>query len=119
MTPEEVGQAVAAQIEGAEVSVSGGGNWARATVDVPAASWVRAASIARDELGCDFFDWLSAVDELDGYQIVVHVWSTAQRRGLLLRTKLGPENPSLDSLTGVYRGAAWHERETFEMFGVG
>ncbi len=115
MTPSEL----ADLIEGAEVSTSGGGAWARVTIDVPPGAWLDAAFKARDELGCDFFDWLSAVDELDGYYVVVHVWSTTQKHGVLLRTKLSPEEASLPSLTGVYPGATWHERETAEMFGIG
>lgn len=118
-TPEELGQQLAGYVDGAEVGVSGGGKWARATVDVPAASWVTAAYAARDELDCNFFDWLSAVDELDGYHVVAHLWSTAQRHGVLIRTKVDAAEPSLASLTTVYPGAAWHERETFEMFGIG
>jgi NADH-quinone oxidoreductase subunit C len=35
------------------------------TVTVPAQAWVTALSCARDELDCDFFDWLTGVDELD------------------------------------------------------
>ncbi len=44
------------------------------TVDVPADRWVEALLLARDGLDCTFFDWLSAVDELeDGFRIVCHV----------------------------------------------
>jgi NADH-quinone oxidoreductase subunit C len=89
-----------------------------ATVTVPAAGWLAALEFARDELGCDFFDWLTAVDEQDaGLAVVAHVYSLAGRHHLLLRTLLLGE-PRLASVTGVYRGAAWHERETSEMFGV-
>jgi NADH-quinone oxidoreductase subunit C len=28
------------------------------------------------------------------------------------------DEPALPTATGVYRGANWHERETYEMFGV-
>ena len=100
-------------------SVSGGGAWARATVDVPAGRWVEAAVAARDELGCDFFDWLSAVDELDeGFSVVVHVWSTTGRYGLLLRTRVPRDAARVDSIVPVYPGAAWPERETHEMFAI-
>jgi NADH-quinone oxidoreductase subunit C len=89
------------------------------TVDVPAAAWVDALTFARDKLGCTFFDWLTAVDELDeGFSVVVHLWSIAERHHLLLRTRVPRENPRLGSATGVFRGANWHERETYEMFGV-
>jgi NADH-quinone oxidoreductase subunit C len=35
----------------------------------------------------------------------------------MIRTRV-PEGASLASITGVFRGAAWHERETHEMFGL-
>jgi NADH-quinone oxidoreductase subunit C len=89
------------------------------TVDVPAAAWVEAMTFARDELGCTFFDWLTAVDELDdGFSVVAHVWSLAERHHLLLRTRVPRDQPRLATATGVFRGASWHERETYEMFGV-
>jgi NADH-quinone oxidoreductase subunit C len=119
MTPEEVGTRLAALVQPAEVSVSGGGGWARATVDVPAGQWRTAVTAARDELDLDFFDWLSAVDELaEGFSIVTHLWSTKGRYGVLIRTRVPREASTVDSIVAVYPGAAWPERETHEMFGV-
>ena len=129
MTPEELGQrAVELLGEGCEASVSGGGKWGRATVDVPPERWVDVVRAVRDELGLDFFDWLSAVDEqgapagpdgpVDGFRIVCHIWSVTDRHGLLLRTLLPRSSPSLGSIVDLFPGAAWHERETHEMFGV-
>lgn len=120
MTPEEVGTALRSAVgDEAVPSVSGGNGWARATVDVRPEHWLRALRAARDELGCDFFDWLSAVDELDeGFSVVAHVWSTARRHGVLIRTRVGREAPAVDSIVEIYGGAAWHERETHEMFGI-
>lgn len=120
VTPEEVGTRLAETLgEDAVVSVSGGGQYARATVDVPATSWRRAAATVRDSLGCDFFDWLSAVDEGEnGFDVVAHVWSTAGRYGVLLRTRVPRESPVVDSIIDIYPGASWNERETREMFGI-
>jgi NADH-quinone oxidoreductase subunit C len=62
---------------------------------------------------------LSAYDDLDrGIAIVAHVWSRTHRRPALLRTHVDRADPRLSSLTAVWAGADWHERETFEMFGV-
>jgi NADH-quinone oxidoreductase subunit C len=89
------------------------------TVLVPPGAWLAALAFARDELGCDFFDWLTAVDELDaGLAVVAHVYSLTGRHHLLVRTLLAPGSAVLPTATAVYRGAAWHERETHEMFGV-
>lgn len=103
-------------------SLSGGGDWARATVEVPPGDWRAAITLARDdaELAMDFFDWLSAVDELEaGFDVIVHLWSTTRRHGVLVVTRL-PERtgPAVDSIVDIFPGAAWHERETHEMFGI-
>lgn len=108
-------------------------------VDVARDGWVAAGRHARDVLGMDFLDWLSAVDEPDraepGLDVVLHVASTASAgddatrrrragaapgrvRRLMLRTAVPDADPVLGSLTEVWPGVAWHERETFEMFGV-
>jgi NADH-quinone oxidoreductase subunit C len=119
MTPEEVAGRLAERIEGATVGLSDGGAFARATIDVPPAAWADAVRAARDDAGCDFFDWLSAVDELDeGFTVVSHLWSTSHRHGLLIRTRVPHGAPTLESIVDIYPGAAWHERETFEMFGI-
>jgi NADH-quinone oxidoreductase subunit C len=132
MTPEEVGTRLVALLEadgvaddvaaGVAVGVSGGGAaHERAVVDVPPARWWAAVQAAREPgaLGCDFFDWLSAVDELDdGFTVVAHLWSTRRRHGLLLRTRVTREDPVVESVVDLFPGAAWHERETYEMFGI-
>jgi NADH-quinone oxidoreductase subunit C len=110
-------------------------------IDVPLAAWVDAARHARDTLQMDFLDWLSAVDQPDGdpagLDVVLHVAATSStgvagdraryQRGdfgtprvsrLLLRTRVPETALVLPSLTGLWRGVAWHERETFEMFGL-
>ncbi|MEU8353760.1 NADH-quinone oxidoreductase subunit C, partial [Streptomyces sp. NPDC048845] len=96
------------------------------TVDVPAESWVLALEIARDALGCTFFDWLSAVDEPGtGFRVSARLVALPDPdrgtgvRALLVRTTVPHDAPVLPTATGVYAGAAWHERETHEMFGVG
>ncbi|MCW2939587.1 MAG: dehydrogenase [Actinomycetia bacterium] len=89
------------------------------TVGVAPDAWVDALKFARDDLGFDFFDWLTGVDELaEGFGIVVHVYAMETRQHLLVRTRVARDDPRLATATDVYRGANWHERETFEMFGV-
>ncbi|MCG0066099.1 dehydrogenase [Streptomyces sp. FBKL.4005] len=89
------------------------------TVDVPPSSWLTALETARTTLSCTFFDWLSAVDEPGtGFRVSAHVVALHPVRRLLVRTTVPHDAPALPSAVGVYAGAAWHERETHEMFGV-
>lgn len=105
------------------------------TVDVPPTSWIAALETARTTLTCTYFDWLSAVDEPGtgpgagpgtgpgtgpgkGFHVSAHVVALSPVRRLLIRTTVPHDAPVLPTAIGVYAGAAWHERETHEMFGV-
>jgi NADH-quinone oxidoreductase subunit C len=94
-----------------------------ATLDVPPDAWVPALTVLRDDAGLSYFDWMSAVDHGDeGFHVVAHVAAVGTAGSVthvLLRTALPALEPSLATATGVFRGAAWHERETYEMFGIG
>ena len=120
---EEVGRQFARAGMDARATADGAGV---PLIDVPAAQWLSAARHVRDSLGMDFPDWLSAVDQPDadpaGLDIVLHVLNSSAAdqapRRLLLSTRLPEGSLVLPSLTGIWPGLAWHERETFEMFGV-
>ena len=91
------------------------------TVDVASPEWVDALVRARDELSCDFFDFLTAVDEQpDGFSVVAHVarHRVGQVDTVIVRTRVERATPVLASVAEVYAGARWHERETHEMFGI-
>lgn len=89
------------------------------TVQVPLQAWRASLYQARDTHGLRFFDWLSAVDELaDGYGVVAHLLDRDTVTHLLISTRVPRADPRLDSVVEVFRGAAWHERETHEMFGI-
>ncbi len=91
------------------------------TADLPREQWVEAATAARDDKvldGC-FFDVLLAVDEHPaGFDVVVRLWSVRARHGFHLRTRCPREDARVPSLRPVFAGAAWHEREAAEMFGL-
>jgi NADH-quinone oxidoreductase subunit C len=89
------------------------------TVPVTAERWHESARVARDELGCRFFNWLSAIDwKEQGFEIVCRVENLDARLAVMLRTRLGPGVDRCSSLTDLFRGADWMERECYDMFGV-
>jgi len=66
---------------------------------------------------------LTAVDNGEGtsprFKGVYHVVSMERREYLRLRVDCdGDEEPKLPTLTAVYSAANWHERETYDMFGI-
>ncbi len=51
------------------------------------------------------------------FQVFARVSSTTTHRGLILKADLDDTDPRIPTITKVYAGADWHERETWEMFG--
>ncbi len=88
-------------------------------VTVAPARWEELARFAKETLGCRFFSFLTAVDwKEQGLEVVAKVDNLDDNVALLLKTRLGPGVSSCASLTPVYRGANWMERECFDMFGI-
>ncbi len=78
----------------------------------------RAALTQMRADGFDFLDYLTAIDRLDAIEVIAHLLRTGTGEHVLVRTLIERESPTLESVTPVYPGAGWHERETAEMLGV-
>jgi NADH:ubiquinone oxidoreductase subunit C len=93
------------------------------TVHVDPARWVEVAERCRDEelLAYDLFDSVFGIDARDeGFDVVAILYATSTGTRVALRARVpgGREAPVIASLTGLFRGADWHERETWDMFGI-
>jgi NADH-quinone oxidoreductase subunit C len=70
------------------------------------------------------FERLSSVTAVDWYpeeprfEVVYHLHSHERNERLRLKCRLPAANPEIDSVTAVWRGANWYERETFDLFGI-
>ncbi len=90
-------------------------------VTVPAE---RAAEVAgtlrtRPELACEYLTFISAVDwQEEGFEVLVVAFSLQHLSTVVVHVRLPATGPHMPTLTGVWRGANWHERETAEMFGI-
>ena len=62
---------------------------------------------------------ISAVDYVDHFEVVYHVTSTVNMLSAVVKTRVyGRENPSLPSVTSVWQGADFQEREIWDLMGV-
>ena len=86
--------------------------------EVDVTGWVAAAGAARRE-GHDYLDLVAGVDRVDTVEVVARLVRSIGpvRPGVRLVVRVLPGEP-LETLTGVFPAAAWHERELAEMFGV-
>ncbi len=74
----------------------------------------------RDELGFNHITSVSGVDYIDmnELEVIYTIWSIDKKILASLRTKIPRDNPTLKSLINVWEGVLYHERETWEMFGI-
>ena len=73
----------------------------------------------RDGLKFDYLRCLSGVDyQADGIEVAYHLFSTRLAQKCVLKTRLSGEGSGVGTVTGVWAGANWHERETAEMFNI-
>jgi len=52
------------------------------------------------------------------FQVMLRVYSTEEHIGVTIKADLPDTDPSIPTLIPIYAGAAWHEREVWEMFGI-
>ncbi len=89
------------------------------TVTVPVARWTEFGRFAQRELGCRYFNWLSAVDwKAEGLEVVCRLENLEAGVTVQMRARLGAGVTNCPSLTGLFPGADWMERECYDMFGV-
>ncbi|MHB8671714.1 MAG: NADH-quinone oxidoreductase subunit C [Acidimicrobiales bacterium] len=51
------------------------------------------------------------------FQVLARLYSTRSKLGITLKADLDEADPRVPTWVGIYAGADWHERETWEMFG--
>jgi len=76
----------------------------------------------RDEFGFDLLLDVTAVDwpgAVLRFEVVHHLYSTAHKVRVRLKTRVAADDPTVDSLGALYGSAAFMERECHDMYGIG
>lgn len=71
-----------------------------------------------ERLSMDHLELLGGVDYKDRIEVVYVLYSMKHRHRHILKCRLSREDPRLQSVESVWKVADWHERETYDMFGV-
>jgi NADH-quinone oxidoreductase subunit C len=82
---------------------------------------IRAACRAVQAAGYNFFDDMTAVDwfpRSPRFQLSYHILSHAMKERIRLRVLLDEASPAVESITPVWAGANYFEREVFDLFGI-
>ena len=82
---------------------------------------LRAACATLQAAGYNFFEDMTAVDWFPAsprFQLSYHLVSHSLKERIRLRVLLDDADPAIDSITPVWPGADYYEREVFDLFGI-
>ena len=86
---------------------------------LPSASWkATAASLLEGEAKLDHPFCVTCIDWKTHLTMVYHLSSTVHRNTIVVKTDLDRNDPSIETVSDIWRTAEFHEREVYEMFGV-
>jgi NADH-quinone oxidoreductase subunit C len=93
------------------------------TIVVPRAHLRRAAELLHSDPDLAF-TYLSDVTGVDRFpveprfELNYHLMSLTRKERLRLKVRVSSSDPVVETVTPVWDGANWHEREVFDLFGV-
>ena len=92
------------------------------TITVPRESIVDVCWVLKTKYQFDMLADLCGADrgpeEDPRFEVNYHLFSTVHHNRLRLKVLLSEDEPNVGTVTTVWKTANWHERETYDMFGV-
>ena len=124
MLPENLKEnAVAAAVEAFDADAVRGGKltFGELTLEIAPAKIASICGFLKYDQGFVRVSTVTAVDRYPAeprFEIVYHLHSIERNLRVRLKALLPGTDPVIESVTGVWRGAGWYEREVFDLFGV-
>ncbi|MBJ8051808.1 NADH-quinone oxidoreductase subunit C [Bacillus cereus] len=69
-------------------------------------------------LAFDYMSELHATDFVTHMEVYVHLFSYGKKQSVAVKVKLDREAPQVESVTPLWKGADWPERETYDLLGI-
>ncbi len=92
------------------------------TIIVPRDAIVDACTSLKSNHGFDMLADLCGADrgpeEDPRFEVNYHLFSTKHHSRLRLKVILGEDDPRVNTVSGIWKTANWHERETYDLVGV-
>jgi len=85
---------------------------------VAACAWLRTAPGLEFNFLADLCGFDRGPEEEPRFEVNYHLFSTTRHHRVRLKVVLGEDDAHVPTVTSVWRTANWHERETYDLFGV-
>lgn len=87
-------------------------------LNISAGSLLGVCEKLHSELGFDYLADITAIDFIDRIEVVYQFTNLSTNSRVALRLALDREKPEVDSITSLWKGADFQEREVFDLMGV-
>ena len=57
-------------------------------------------------------------ERAERFEVVYHLYSLSTKKRIRLKVRVTEANPTVPSITSLYKAANWFERECFDLFGI-
>ena len=88
-------------------------------VILPGEVLLEAMRTLREAYGYRYYVLASATEHPGAFDVIHGVRNLDTRDTLFVKVVLPKETPEVDTLAFLYKGADWHEREVYDLFGIG
>jgi NADH-quinone oxidoreductase subunit C len=123
LAPERIEERLGERFPGVSIRRQTGPAVRDLTLIVPADPLVEVCGFLRDDAELDFgmLSWIAGVDWMPReprFEVVYGLLSLSRAARLNLKVLLPEENPRVPSVVSVWPTANWHERETYDFYGI-
>ncbi|MDH5404039.1 MAG: NADH-quinone oxidoreductase subunit C [Candidatus Heimdallarchaeota archaeon] len=90
----------------------------RVIIKVPSELILEIAGYIQHELGFSTPNMCSGTDKKEFMEVFWHIGTVDSPILIVLKSELNRDNPVVESLTPLWKGFDWHERETYDLLGI-
>ena len=111
-----IAEKIGVELEGNEIA------YGELTITVAAGDLLRTVEFLRKDPQCQFISIIDVCgadypQRLRRFDVVYHLLSPRQNQRIRIKVVTDEDSP-VPSITGIFPGADWFERETYDMYGV-
>ena len=115
LSGEDVGRRISEAVDGSVVRSDETNVWVEIGSVASVAGFLRDAP----ELEFSFLTSVTAVDYIEYFELVYRLLSMKRNQSVVIRTRCyGRDEPAAPSVSGVWKGAEFQEREIWDLMGI-
>ena len=92
-------------------------------IEIEHGSVFRVCEFLHEDEHC-YFDHLATISGIDNgpdkatMEVIYNLYSIPKNLSLMLKAEIPRDHPEVKSLTPIWKGADWLERETYDLYGI-